>query len=494
MYTTEKFDATTFQPARFESDGVITLCGKQIPYHTVSEDNVFYDKSGKPLASIFSYSYFRSDVENTADRPVIFAFNGGPGSSSMHVHAGMFAPVRVAYAETDRATSLPPYPCKENPDCLLDVADLVMVDPVGTGYGVLINEESASQFYGIEGDAEALLAFVEKWLHRYGRWTSPKYLVAESYGCTRAATAAGIAASSSHERTYGMAFDGIVMIGNTVTTGKYFGMEMPVERAVLAFPSYAAIHWYQNHPGEESLESFVARAKDFADTEYLSALYLGRRLEGDKRERIIGQIMEFTGVSRQYLVDRALRIDDASFRREVIRDNGGAVSRYDGRMTRPRYVPEVDEVEFGLWDDASTDRYSAFFYGVLTGEIFPRLNIQLNRAYVPSLCMYDPYEKKSKWNREAPMGTTAQQLRNAMVRMHGLRVFFANGYYDTATHIGIIQYMLDHAGLPMERVSVKGYPSGHMIYIGEDNVKSLANDVRDFLAGAMPGNESGEEA
>ena len=107
---------------------------------------------------------------------------------------------------------------------------------------------------------------------------------------------------------------------------------------------------------------------------------------------------------------------------------------------------------------------------------------------MPSLCMYDPYLKKHKWNKDAPMGTTAQQLRNAMVHMHGLWVFFANGYYDTATHIGIIQYMLDHAGLPIERVRMKGYPSGHMIYIGEDNVKSLANDIRDFLADGMPMN------
>lgn len=488
MYTTEKFDPVAFTPSRFESNGEIELRGQWVPYYTVSEDNVFYDKTGKPLASIFSYSYFRSDVKDTANRPVLFAFNGGPGSSSMHVHAGQFAPVRVAYAETDRTTSLPPYQYKENPDCLLDVADLVMVDPVGTGYGVLLDESSENKFFGIEEDAEALLLFVEKWLNRYGRWTSPKYLVGESYGCTRAATAAGIASTNSHERTYGITFDGIVMIGNTVTIGKYFGMEMPVEPSVLAFPSYAAIHWYQNHPTGETLDSFVARAKGFADTVYLEALFKGRRLQGEEYEAIVQQIMDFTGMSRQYLADHALRIDDADFRREVIKDKDRVVSRYDGRMTRPRYVPEADEAEFGLWDDASTDRYSAFFYGVLTGVIFPRLNIHLDRAYVPSLCMYDPYLKKFKWNKDAPMGTTAQQLRNAMVRMHGLRVFFANGYYDTATHIGIIQYMLDHAGLPMDRICVKGYPSGHMIYIGEDNVKSLANDIRDFLAGGMPMN------
>lgn len=481
MYTTEKLDPASFTPAKFESDGEITLRGNRIPYHTVSEDNVFYDHSGKAIASIFSYSYFRSDVADAANRPVIFGFNGGPGSSSMHVHAGFLGTTRLLYGETDRPTSLPPYEAIENPDCLLDIADIVLVDPVGTGYGVLLDESCAEQFYGIEEDAEALLLFIEKWLHRYHRWTSPKYLIGESYGCTRAATAAGIAASRSHERSYALAFDGIVMIGNTVTTGKYFEREVPVEHAVVAFPSYAAIHWYHNHPTEESLEDFVGRAKTFADTTYLLALYQGSSLPEQEREAVIRQIMAFTGVSRQYLTDRALRIDDESFRLEVIKDKGASVARFDGRITRPRYVPETVENTAGVYDDASSDRYGPVFFGVTTGVIFPQLNIHLDRVYVPSACMYDLFTKKDRWNREAPMGTTGEQLRSAMYRTHGLRVFFANGYFDTATHIGIIHYMLDHAGLPMDRVTLKGYPSGHMIYIGEDNVKALSSDIRAFI-------------
>ena len=193
MYTTEKITADTFEPARFEADGELELNGKVIPYHTVSEDNVFYGKDGKPIASIFSYSYFRSDVEDRSSRPVIFGFNGGPGSSSMFVHAGFLGAKRVVYEETDRPTALPPYEAKDNPDCLLDIADIVLVDPVGTGYGLLIDDKEASTFFGIEEDAEAFLVFVEKWLHRYNRWLSPKYIIGESYGCTRASVAAGIA-------------------------------------------------------------------------------------------------------------------------------------------------------------------------------------------------------------------------------------------------------------------------------------------------------------
>ena len=311
--------------------------------------------------------------------------------------------------------------------------------------------------------------------------TSPKYISGESYGCTRAATAAGIASSRSHERSYALAFDGIVMIGNTVTTGKYFEREVPVEHAVVAFPSYAAINWYHNHPTEESLDDFVKRAKEFADTTYLLALYQGSSLSDQEREKVIAQIMAFTGVSRQYLTDRALRIDDETFRLEVAKDKGISVARFDGRITRPRYLPEAVENIAGIYDDASTDRYGAVFFGVTTGVSFPKLNIHLDRPYVPSACMYDLFTKKDRWNREAPMGTTGEQLRSAMYRTHGMRVLFANGYYDTATHIGIIHYMLDHAGLPMDRISLKSYPSGHMIYIGEDNVKALSSDIREFI-------------
>ena len=172
MYNTENFDQKTFEPKCFTSNGSVTLKGVEIKYHTVCEDNVFYD-NGNPIASIFSYSYFRDDVDTT-NRPVIFAFNGGPGSSSMYVHAGFFGAKRIKYDEVNRETSLPPYEVIDNPDCLLDEADIVVVDPVGTGFGVLLDDSHAKDFFGIEEDAEALLAFIEKWLRKYNRFNFPK--------------------------------------------------------------------------------------------------------------------------------------------------------------------------------------------------------------------------------------------------------------------------------------------------------------------------------
>ena len=487
MYKTEKFDASAFEPKRFESDHTITIRGQEIAYHTVCEDNVFYDNAGKAIATLFSYSYFNKTDKNP-NRPVIFAYNGGPGSCSMYVHAGFFGTKRVKYGdEVDRPTSLPPYEVIDNPDCLLDVADLVIIDPVGTGYGVLFDPEHAKDFFGIEEDAEALLTFIEGWCHRYNRWLSPKYLAGESYGCTRSATAAGIAASMGKERGYGLRFDGIVMIGNTVTVGKYFNREVQVEDSVLYFPTFAAINHYHNHPSDQTVEEFVKEAKAFADHDYLLALYRGESLVGEEREEIIRKISYYTGVSKEFLEARALKIDEDTFRSEVIKHKGLACSRYDGRLTRPLLQPGKVEEKVGPWTDATGDRYDAFFYSALNGVILPYLNVKLDRQYLTYM-LYRDKDDIYGWNEEAKSGTTAERLRTAMTSTFGMRTFFANGWYDDCTEIGFVYYTMDHAGLPKDRISVKGYRSGHMIYISEENTLELAEDIRRFVLGENPTN------
>ncbi|MBQ9046624.1 MAG: hypothetical protein IJ120_01880 [Solobacterium sp.] len=480
MYRTECFKPDDFKPACFESDHTITLNGVEIPYHTVSEDNVFYNDAGKAIASIFSYSYFRKDVANTDDRPVVFAYNGGPGSACMYVHAGFLGTRRLKYEETDRPTSIAPYEVIDNPDCLLDIADLVLVDPVGTGYGLLLDPEEGKNFLGIQQDAEALLVFIDRWLRRYNRGKSPKYLIGESYGCTRNAIAAGMAATGTNNRSYGFAFDGIVMIGNTVTAGKYFGQNLPVNDSVLGFPTYAGVNWYHKHPTNQTVREFVMEAKHFADTEYFAALYKGEALSDEEREHIIEKVSYYTGVSREYLIRHGLDINDNDYRSEVLKDQGKAVSRYDGRVTRPLLTPEIVEADKGLRDDATADRYDPFFHAAVTGDLLPYLNVKLDRAYVSSARYY------MNWDKDESLGTTSVQLRNAMTRRFGSRVFFANGWFDLCTESGYLYHMLDHSGLPKERVFLKEYNSGHMIYIGEDNVHELCSDIRKFLQGGDP--------
>ena len=191
--------------------------------------------------------------------------------------------------------------------------------------------------------------------------------------------------------------------------------------------------------------------------------------------------MYYTGVSREYLEKRDLKIEDDTFRAEVVKSKGLAVSRYDGRVTRPLYKSQlVEESSTGLRDDATADRWDTYFYAALNGDLLPRLNVKLDRAYAP-ICSY-----YKTWNKSETMGTTAEQLRNAMSCTPGMRTFFANGYFDVCTEFGYVWHTLDHAGLPKDRVYVKGYPSGHMIYLGEDNVHALCRDIRTFLLGKDP--------
>jgi carboxypeptidase C (cathepsin A) len=471
-----------FTPSRFTGKGSITLRGVEVPYHTVCEDNVFYDDEGKPIASIFSYSYFRSDVDDTRSRPVLFGFNGGPGTSSMMVHVGFLGPKRIKYGDNidDDGIPLPPYESCDNPQCLLDIADLVLVDPVGTGFGRLLDESKKDMFYGIEPDAEAILTFIQAWLDRYNRWHSPKYMVGESYGCTRASTVAGRGSLGGSDRAYSVPFDGIIMIGNTVNLGKHFFDNPPIYPAILAFPTLAAVNWYHKRPSTQTVDEFVAEAKKFADTEYLLALYQGNSLQGEAREHIVERVMYYTGVSREYLEKRALHVDDVEYRREVLRKEGRSVARLDGRITRPLYSPFMDEEHWGVRDDPSQGKYDPFFQSVLCGEVFPMLGIKWDRNFVNSASMY------MKWNNDIKGQNTAQSLSTAMRRIPGMRTFFVNGWYDICTQIGILYYTLDHSDMPKDRTFVKGYPAGHMTYLGEDNIQAVTDDIYTFIKGGDP--------
>lgn len=480
MYKTASFE--NFKPARFLSRGSVEVNGSQIPYETVCEDNVFYNNAGKPIASIFSYSYIRTDVQNRNSRPVIFGFNGGPGTSSMMVHVGFLGTKRLKYVDDcNQASTLPPYEVIDNFNCLLDVADIVVVDPVATGYGLLLDAESADQFLAIEPDAEALLTFISCWLTKYRRWMSPKYLLGESYGCIRSAVAAGIASGGGKKRSYSMAFDGLILIGNSITTGRYFNQDIPTELSVLSFPTAAALNWYHHHPTQQPLEEFVQEARTFAERDYLLALFRGNDLSQKEYEEVRSKTAFYTGISEEYLDEHLLRFREEDMVTQILRKEGEYISRYDGRITLPRFTSQMGDNFSTVKDDPATAKYGPYFHAALCGEVFPALNIQLERDFVPSASLHG-----DRFVRETYDRLSGQQLSSAMRRCPGMRVFFASGWYDVCTQIGMAYYLINHAWLPKDRTFIKGYPSGHMLYIGEENIKALNDDIRIFLRGGNP--------
>ena len=224
----------------------------------------------------------------------------------------------------------------------------------------------------------------------------------------------------------------------------------------------------------------IKEAKAFADHDYVLALYKGEAISEEEKEHILDRVSYYTGVSREYLIRHGLKIDDDDYRQEVLKTKGKAVSRYDGRVTRPLLEPEQDEIKKALWDDATADRYDTFFYAAFTGDLLPKLNVKLDRNFIPGTDYY------MHWDKEEKKGTTAEELRYAMTRRPGMRAFFANGWFDLCTEFGYAWHTMDHAGLPSDRVFWKGYQSGHMIYLGEDNVHELCSDIRDFIQGKNP--------
>ena len=465
---------SVFEPARFEAHGTLPVAGEEISYKVISEDNLFYKEDGTPIASIFSYSYFREDVEHPQTRPVCFVFNGGPGSSCMMLHTGFFSVKRLDYKDVLNPPTVAPFPLIDNPCSLLDIMDLVMVDPVGTGFGRLLDESAAGQFYSIEQDAEAFLHFVEQWLVRYDRWLSPRYLAGESYGTTRAVMAAGLGAAGTEHRSYGITFDGLVLIGNTVTDDdncyRYW-----FQQPVAMFPTIAATNWYHNHPTQQPLSAFVDEAWQFAVSQYLPALYLSDGYPAEKREALLDRLCYYTGMTREYLTEHNLNINGYDVLYNVIHDRAADAGLYDGRFSLPKHTARGGEYNV-IADDPCMGLYTPYFTAAVNGVLRKTLNITFDRAFISS-----NKQINKTWDRSFHGRSTAQWLVATLRLNADMRVLFANGYYDFCTLLGVVYNTVNRSGLPKDRVEICAYEAGHMAYLGEDNAQKLSDDIRRFV-------------
>ena len=278
-----------------------------------------------------------------------------------------------------------------------------------------------------------------------------------------------------------MAFDGLILIGNSITTGRYFNQDIPTELSVLAFPTAAALNWYHRHPTQQPLETFVGEARAFAEREYLLALFRGNDRAPEEYADIRRRTAFYTGISEAYLDEHLLRFQEEDMVTQILREKGEHLSRYDGRITLPRFTSQMGTNFSTVKDDPATAKYGPYFHAALCGELFPALNIHLERDFVPSAALHG-----DRFVRETYDRLSGQQLSSAMRRCPGMRVFFASGWYDVCTQIGMAYYLINHAYLPKDRTFIKGYPSGHMLYIGEENIKALNDDIRTFLRGEDP--------
>ena len=448
-----------------------TFGGQRINYVATAGETYLKAPDGTPRAAIFSTSYVREPRD--PNRPVTFLFNGGPGSGSVWLHMGAFGPKRVAIPSDARDDGGPPYPLVDNPDSLLDVTDIVFIDPVGTGFSHALGKTEPKEFWGVTKDAESVAQFIRLWLNENGRWNSPKYLGGESYGTTRSA-----AVVDQLEGQYNdVALNGVILISTVLDFAA--GADTPGNELspVLNLPSMAATALYHGKAQAPSLEGFVEEARQYALGPYAAALLKGQRLGAEERASVRRELSRFTGLSEAYLEQANLRVEPARFYKELLRDRGLTVGRLDSRYTGRDYdnageTPDNDPSFYGI--DAG---YTAAINAYLRGP----LGYKSERSYVT-------IGNVGPWDWQVPGGRDTNAYLNltpylgkAMRENSGLRLFVGQGYYDFATPFFAAEYALSRVGVPQERVEYRYYGSGHMMYVRDDDRTALSRDVRDFI-------------
>jgi carboxypeptidase C (cathepsin A) len=463
----------------------VTIGGQEIAYTATAGTLILHeedDKEGKgatPKAEIFFVAYTRDDTADAGTRPLTFSFNGGPGSSSVWLHLGVLGPRRVLMKD-DPVPPPPPYRLVDNEYALLDVTDLVFIDPVTTGYSRTIPEEKPEQFHDFQKDIESVAEFIRLYTTRYKRWRSPKFLIGESYGTTRAA-----ALSGHLQERHGMYLNGVMLVSsilNFQTAIPNPGNDLPF---ILFLPTYAATAWYHGQLAPElqhDLHATLREVEAFAQGAYTLALMKGDALPDAERAEIAAQLARYTGLSREYVEQTNLRINIYRFVKELLRRQRRTVGRLDSRFTGIDRDAADDMVEY----DPSYAAIQGPFTAMLNDYLRSELAFESDLPYEILTDRVRPWRYEQHQNQYV---NVAETLRKAMCQNQQLRVLIANGYYDLATPYLATAYTVAHMALD---ASVRGnlvmeyYESGHMMYIHGPSLAKLKADLAHFIASATP--------
>lgn len=462
----------------FASDHSLKLNGQTIKYKTVASETYLRDKKDEPTASIFSVAYVRDGVSDARQRPVTFVFNGGPGSASLWLHMGAFGPKQVITPSDARGVGAPPYTIRDNQNSLLDVTDMVFIDPVGTGYSRPLGDNDGKEFYGVNEDAESIAEFIRIWITENGRWNSPKYLAGESYGTTRAAALT----EKLQGGWNGIGLNGVILI-SAILDFQNARFAPGNDSAHLAFfPSEAAIAWYHGKADRtkwnNDFTAFVEDARNYATDTLAPALIRGNTLGATQEAAIATEMSTYLGVSSEWIRQAKLRIEPTRFRKELLRREGYSVGRFDGRYKGvdsegTADSPENDPSGYGMdvayvaaINDYLTRELKVNFtrpYKVLTGEPGSQWNWSMDEGGWPAYVNVTPWLGKGM--RENPQ----------------MKVMLASGWYDLATPFFGAEMALFKNGVVLDRVEFDYYDAGHMMYLSEPEGAKLSNDVRAFI-------------
>lgn len=460
-------------PRIFTSHGTGKFGGVPVRYSAAVEEFLL------PEASIFVTSYIR-DGKAAAQRPVIFAFNGGPGSASIWLHMGLMGPRRVDFDDPANPRTVAPYATVDNPDSPLDVADIVLIDPPGTGYSRILPGGKDTQYYGTQQDALAMIAVIEQWLRRHGRMNAPKYLVSESYGTIRAAVMAKLIAGGPVQtgQMNGLTLNGVILLGQSMDMAR--GAEGDDRSYLGVLPSLAASACYHGKAAAGcTAESQVEAATRFIETDYLPALYAGSRLSPERKVKLAGTLSALLGVPEKDILANDLRISGETFSKLLLSDRSQRIGLYDARFVLPARQAGGDPVA----DDPAMGQYVPGFVAAWSDYARTTLKVDLDIPYQA----IDFRAVNGRWDYGfgpgVPQGRNyAVDLAVAMTRNPSMRLMVGTGLYDLVTPLGTAQYTLSHAGVPLAATSFHTYPSGHMPYLGLEARTALIRDIRAFVS------------
>lgn len=450
-------------PARYETHHSIRVGDETVDYDAVVGSVILRDENGSATAELFYTAYFRTRTEDQANRPIMFAYNGGPGSASFWLHMGIMGPRRVVTPVVGHQAP-PPYTLEDNPYTLLDKTDIVMVDPVGTGFSRPLGNAQGSDFWGIDEDAASLTLFIRRFLSQHRRWNSPRYLLGESYGTTRSAVLA------RHLQRANIDLNGIVLVSAVLefrTIQFAPGDDLPY---VVNLPSYAVVAAYLDAlPGAppEDLQAFMKEVEEWSVTEYATALLRGNTLDAVTRSRIIDRIHEFTGLSREF-IDRAdLRVSAPEFEKELLRSQGLVVGRLDARFTGPSGDLLQPTPDHDPQSSAISSAYTSAFNTYLRDE----LGYYGTREYTPSGAIRNWNWQRAQADgfiRGAGTPNVGPDLAAAIRFNPNLEVLLVNGIYDLATPYFAAVWTMDHLQLPdhlRDNIQRADFAAGHMMYV-----------------------------
>lgn len=449
-------------PASWTSHHSVQVGGETVEYDAEVGSVILRNAEEEPIAEVYFTAYFRTNGAPSAERPIMFSYNGGPGSSSFWLHMGIMGPRRVSVPVTEHPGPAP-YDIGDNPYTLLDKTDIVMVDPVGTGFSRTMGEAEGEMFWGVDEDARSLTRFIQRFISRHDRWNAPKYLLGESYGTMRSAVLARTLQGANID------LNGIVLVSAVLDLQTLIFTPNDDIPYVVNLPAYAATSWYHEMlPGTrpDDLAAFLEEVEAFALGDYATALLAGNRLSATDRSRIVDRIHEYTGLSRDFIEDADLRITAPEYEKELLRDEGLVVGRLDARFTGPT----GDLLNRNPSQDPQSSAISAPYAAAWNTYLRTELGYDGDREYVPSGNV-QPWN----WNHGPNAGfgmsgitNVAPTLKSAMERNPSLEILLVNGLYDLATPYFAAVWTMDHMGLTPElRANIRraDFEAGHMMYV-----------------------------